>query len=105
MANDYEPLEFDENEKRAIEDELEKDLALSQDNKDLLFLLDKRAGRRFIWGILERGKVLAPTFNSDAMAMAFSEGRKTEAGSLMSQILVLAPGKYTQMMNEAVENE
>lgn len=64
-------------------------LAAQVESEDWQWLMDQKQGRRIVWRLLERAAVYQPTFDSDAMAMAFKEGRRSLGVELLASARVL----------------
>lgn len=67
---------------------------------DIKWLMDDKRGRRIAHRILSRGAPHQPTFNPNALVMAFAEGKRSEAALLTAQLIALCPEKYLQMLKE-----
>jgi hypothetical protein len=67
---------------------------------DLKWLMNTKLGRRIVWRLLERAGVFRLSFSSDALAMAFSEGRRNEGLHILARINELCPDLYATMTKE-----
>lgn len=70
---------------------------------DLRIVLTSRAGRRFIWRLLEEGRVFHSTFHTDAGVMAFGEGKRAGAIALINELVARHYDAYLQMQHEYQE--
>lgn len=70
---------------------------------DVKLQMDTERGRKFIWRILEMGKVFSPVFSTDTHLMAFNEGTRNQGLKLFADIMEVAPKKYMVMALEAKE--
>lgn len=71
---------------------------------DLSWVMDNPRGRRFIHGFLERGGAFRSSFHTNALTMAFNEGRRNEALELTARIHEACPSKWQAMLNEQKAN-
>lgn len=67
---------------------------------DFKWLMQDERGRRFVWRLMREGKFLVSPFNSDALEMARSAGRREQAIALMNELLTLCPEKWLEMIND-----
>lgn len=67
------------------------------------WLMTDKRGRRLVWGQLVRAGVFGLSFSSDALVMAFNEGRRNEGLALLAKIHSLCPELYTVMISENKE--
>lgn len=72
---------------------------------DLKRLMSCRWGRRFMWGLLNRAGVWRLSFSTNAMQMAFAEGRKNEGLAMMAAIHKLCPDRWTEMLKEQKQHD
>jgi hypothetical protein len=71
---------------------------------DFKWLMGQRRGRRIVWRLLERAGVFRTSFNPEALAMAFAEGRKNSGLEILADIHALVPELYPVMVKEANEH-
>lgn len=76
-----------------------------QADSDLKWLMGEAAGRRIVWRLLVRAGVYQSSFNTNAMTMAFAEGRRNEGLSILASISRLCPERYQQMVEENRERD
>jgi hypothetical protein len=74
---------------------------LVQEKEDLEAVLSTAAGRRFVWGCIERSGVFGHSFRSDTHETAFAEGRRAEGIWLMVRVQEEAPKRWLEMLSEA----
>ncbi|KAA3649390.1 MAG: endopeptidase [Proteobacteria bacterium] len=96
----YDPLDI-RGQERAKADTDER-IRLTRDNEeaDLKWLMSSKRGRRIIWRFLDRAGVFLLSFNTNAMTMAFAEGKRNEGLRLLAQIHALCPELYPVMVKE-----
>jgi hypothetical protein len=70
----------------------------------LKHVLSDRTGRKFVFALLEGLGIHDPIFPSDALSMAYAEGRRSAGLELRARALRACPGSYAQMQNENQEN-
>jgi hypothetical protein len=70
------------------------------EDEDLRWLMNSKRGRRIVHRILLRAGVWHSSFNTNALTMAFSEGRRNEGLALTSKIMALTPENFTLMTTE-----
>ncbi len=71
-----------------------------QETDDLKWLMNAKRGRRIVHRQLERAGVFQLSFNTNAMTMAFNEGRRNEGLALTNKLMVSCPEQWAQMMLE-----
>lgn len=76
-----------------------------EDREDLRWLLGQKRGRRIVWRLLEQAGVFRSVFNQNAMAMAFSEGRRDQGLRLLATVQTLKPEAYALMQAENTEHD
>jgi hypothetical protein len=64
-------------------------------------LLKLPEGRRIFWRLLERGRMFATTFSTDAATAAFNEGGRNAALAILADVMRADPAAYGAMMLEA----
>lgn len=79
---------------------LAADAASKLELDDLRWLMGHRQGRRIAWRVLERGHVYRTSFNTNALAMANSEGERNVGLWFLSQVLEAAPEAHLSMLKE-----
>lgn len=68
----------------------------------LLRLLSDEAGRMWMWDLISRCGAFHLSFSTDALIMAFNEGRRDIGNHLIGEINSISPELYTRM---AIENQ
>lgn len=76
-----------------------------QDIEDLKWLMSNKRGRRIIYGLLERAGVWQLSFHTNALQMAFNEGRRNEGLALLAKLMSEAPDNYALMLKEHKDDE
>lgn len=77
----------------------------ARNDADMRALLKMPEGRRVMWRMLERGRMFATTFSTDAAVAAFQEGGRNAALSLLADIMQADPAAYGAMMAEATAQQ
>ena len=75
-------------------------LAMQNDIEDVRRLMGSKWGRRFVWRLLSKAGVFRPSFNVNAMTMAFNEGYRKFGTELLEQIHLHALELHDQMVKE-----
>jgi hypothetical protein len=102
-VSNYDPFDTRGQERaKANADERAK-LNRDSEESDFKWLMGSRRGRRIVWRLLARAGVFQLSFNTNAMAMAFAEGRRNEGLYMLDQVHTLCPELYTIMAKEANE--
>lgn len=68
------------------------------------YMMGSRSGRALMWYLLEQYGIFQDGFNSDALVMARSSGRRSAGLQLMQIIDTFTPEKYAKMVEEARED-
>lgn len=71
-----------------------------QEADDLKWLMGSKRGRRIVYRQLERAGVWQLSFNTNAMTMAFNEGRRNEGLALTTKLMASCPETWGQMIKE-----
>ena len=72
---------------------------------DLRWLLSGPRGRRIVYRDLEEAGVFRSVFNTNAMAMAFAEGRRNAGLQKLARVMASNPSAYALMIKENHEDE
>lgn len=67
---------------------------------DVRWLMNNKRGRRIVWHQLEAAMVFQQTFNTNAMQMAFAEGKRSTGLDLLAFVMSAAPDQYMTMTTE-----
>lgn len=83
-------------------DEAAKQAKIEADNEsdDCRWLMGDKRGRRLMWRDLESAGVFRPSFNSNALQMAFAEGNRNSGLRKLALIHAVCPEMYVLMMKE-----
>ena len=100
MAAEHDPLDDDANQAVRQDAQDKRELRDSVDDADLRWILASKKGRRFIFNLLDHGGTLRSSFNTNALTMAFQEGRRFESAALTERIFRLSPESYLTMIKE-----
>jgi len=83
-----------------------KDLIQQEEEaSDIRWLMGSKRGRRIVWRLLAQSGLFSSTFDSNAMVMAFAEGRRFFGGRLLETIHALCPELYPTMVKEQKQND
>lgn len=86
------------NAEQKLVNDAARELKVEED--DIRWLMGDKRGRRVVWRVLSRGNVFQPSFNPNALVMAFGEGKRNEATILNAQVVALCPEQYLLMLKE-----
>lgn len=89
-----------QDEEKRRESERAKKLQIDQLRADTRWLMSSPAGRRLVWGWLERAGVYRTSFNEAALTMAFREGERNMGLVLQGQVLSHCPEDFMRMLAE-----
>ena len=100
--NSVEAIEFMKDRLQKTKDNKKSEERIDRQNEesDIKWLMSSKRGRRFIWRLLELAGVFRSSFNTNAMAMSFSEGNRNYGLQLLNQIHTLCPELYPTMIKE-----
>lgn len=71
--------------------------------EDVKWLMAHKAGRRFMWRLLDRAGVYRTSFNNSGSVTAFNEGQRNIGLFLVAEIQDIAPEQYLAMIKERSE--
>jgi hypothetical protein len=100
MDYDLDSVEDVEDQRKA---KSQREAAKKAEDEDLRWLMANKRGRRVVWRLLEQAAVFRPSFNSDALVMAFNEGTKDQGRRLLQQVQVVCSDLYFEMTKENVK--
>lgn len=83
----------------------QEDLARMQKAERIKWLMSSPRGRQVMWDLLADANPQAATFDTNAMRMAFNEGRRSVGVNLLAYIQAVAPERYFEMLKEHQKNE
>lgn len=96
MDKDYDK-EFEVRQKKLssfeIQDQVEIDSAVKS-------LLDHENGRKFLWWVLEQGRISGNPFTNNALSTSFNCGEMNVAQKVLDRIINVNPAGYAQMVQE-----
>jgi len=76
--------------------------AAASEEDDIIWMMNTKNGRRFIWRALEQCGVFRISFSTNALQMAFAEGNRNYGNNLLSMVTSVCPEMYSVMMKENV---
>jgi hypothetical protein len=100
----FDPLDIRSQEQAQAQADDRSRLALQIEIDDLKWLMSNKRGRRFVARLLERAGVWRLSFNTNALAMAFSEGQRNEGLRLLAQVTAHCPDRYTELLKESTND-
>lgn len=100
MSN-FDPLDTHGQERDKAADAERSRANAERDVDDLKWLMSNKRGRRFVFRVLERARVYSPSFNTNALVMAFTDGQKNEGVRLLAQLTTHCPDRYLEMLEES----
>jgi len=71
-----------------------------QEESDIKYVMSDEAGRRFVYGILDRCGLYRCSFNGQSNQTIFNEGGRNQGLMLLSKVTRCAPGSYQLMLKE-----
>lgn len=96
----YDPTDLKGQDEQRDEESKRKQIAESQTEKDLKWLMSSPQGRRIVWRLLEQAGVFQSSFNTNALTMAHNEGRRSYGNQMLTQIMRDCPELFSPMMKE-----
>lgn len=72
---------------------------------DLLSVMGTQEGRRFVWQLIGTAGVFQQSFDTEALHMAFYEGRRSIGLTLLARLQDEAPDLYLKAQSEHVESQ
>ncbi len=63
-------------------------------------LLEHENGRKFLWWILEQGRIASNPFTNNALSTSFNCGEMNVAQKVLDRIIGVNPAGYAQMVQE-----
>ncbi len=100
MSNNHDALDPEAHEVSRQEASARAKRREQEERDDLKWQMGSKRGRRIVYRLLERAGVFQISFNTNAMQMAFNEGRRNEGLALTNRLLAACPELWTQMMKE-----
>jgi len=98
----YDPLDTRGQERAKAEADQRAKLARDTEADDIKWLMKSRRGRRIVWRILSQTEVFNPTFNTNAMTMAYREGIRFFGTYLLKEVHANAYDLYQVMVKESM---
>ncbi len=99
------PTDIEEQEARRREEQQRLHVLVLQENDDLRWLMNAKRGRRIMHRLLARAGVFQLSFNTNAMTMAFNEGRRNEGLALTQKLMAACPEQWALMIKENAEKD
>lgn len=96
--SEHDPLDLQGQEKQQTEAHDRIKLAALTEVEDIKWLMQSKRGRRIVHRILTRAGVGQISFNTNALLMAFAEGRRNEGNALLASVLEHCPDRYIDMI-------
>lgn len=95
------PLDLNAAEQRDKQRSADARNARATDDADLKWLMGTPRGRRIVWGILDRAGTFGNGFDTNAMQMARSAGKREEGIRWFGALMRVCPDLYAEMTREA----
>ena len=102
MNND--PLALDETESALADQARRQKSEAKEQEVDWRWQMKTRQGRRIIYRLLASAGVWRSSFDSDALRMAFNEGRRHEGLGVLHLLMQHCPDHYDLMIKEQLAN-
>jgi len=99
------PLDTEEQPAARREEQQRIRMLQAQEVEDLKWLMGTKRGRRIVHRQLERAGVWQLSFNTNAMTMAFNEGRRNEGLALTNKLMIACPEQWALMIKENTSAE
>lgn len=96
---------LEQEEKKRKESEAEKKRTRQRELSDIRAVLDKPAGRRFIWRLLSIAGITRSVFTQNAMQTAFLEGQRNLGLLLLEDINEAETHAFAQMQEEYISEQ
>ena len=103
--SEHNPYDLVAEQEREADRLSSSELAAKNADDDFLWLMSSERGRRVVRRLIETAGVFRSSFNSNAMQMANTEGRKQVGFWILEQIEKLCPKAYHTMMQEKKKND
>lgn len=97
---DIDPTDLDSQEQAQAAKARRAQIAAKAEEEDLKWIMANKRGRRIVWGILANAGVFQLSFSTNAMTMAFNEGRRSEGLRMLALLQVHCPDQYQEMTRE-----
>lgn len=88
-------------QKRLKKEERKRERELS----DIRYVLLKPEGRRFIWRVLEEGRVFHDAFTPDSNSTYYNLGRQSVSRLFLNELMEAKPDALSQMQQEREAEE
>jgi len=100
MRESYDPFDLTGQDTAKADKTVKARLARETEEDDYKWLMGSKRGRRILWRFMEQSGVFRPSFNTNAMQMAFNEGFRNLGNSVLRMIHNSCPELYPVMMKE-----
>ncbi|MBS0323583.1 MAG: endopeptidase [Proteobacteria bacterium] len=100
----HDPLDIRGQEQAREEAQQRNKLAEKTEAEDIKWQMANKRGRRIVYRLLERAGIWQSSFNTNAMQMAFNEGRRNEGLALLAKLMAYCPELYAVMLKEQDKN-
>lgn len=100
MSNDHNPTEPQSGEQAIAEKRQREKSERTEELQDIRWLMHQRRGRRIVHRLLVQLGVFQSSFNTNALTMAFNEGRRNEGLKFLELVMTSSPADYSTMMQE-----
>lgn len=86
--------------RKQTEQDALKRLRRRQEIADIRWLMSTPQGRRVVDRLLEMSGVMHISFDTNAMRMAFNEGKRNTGNEILQEVMDLCPDAYLLMLKE-----
>jgi len=95
---------YDSGDRAHVSDRLKRRrLRADRDDADLLWLMNQREGRRFVWRLLQVCHLYETSFTGTS-ATFFREGERNVGLQVLADVTRLCPDLYARMVGETKED-
>jgi hypothetical protein len=101
----YDPLDLRGQEMARQKREQDERFLRQRKADDVKRLMSSRWGRRFMWELLAAAGTYQQTFNTNAMQMAFNEGKRSVGNQLLAYVQATCPERFVEMLKEHQDDE
>lgn len=99
--SEYDPHDIRGQERAKSQKDTAAQIARDTEEADIKWLVSSKRGRRIVWRMLEDARVFHPTFNTNAMQMAFNEGNRNAGNKLLTLVNNASPDALVTMITES----
>lgn len=98
--SEYQPTDIVGQEQAEQDRKLRDKLEQENEQADIRWLMSSKRGRRIVWRMMAEAGVFRSVFNTNAMAMAFTEGNRNLGLRLFNIVITACPDLFSVMKKE-----